>query len=412
MKKALALLLSAVLLLSFAACEAEEESTSRRRKSKEKVEEETTAQTEEETTQPQVDVDAIMEEVLSDKRSFFSLDGQSVLLSAYLNDTLNAPAMAYTMVDMDADGSNELVLRLNNQEHSIMILHYDGADIYCYTFYNRAFTTLWTDGTYAGSAGAYVVIRKSLSFNGATVVENSLAYGDYDTGDYTVEGTECTESEFDSYVAQWGDKEQVQWTELEWEQPEPESTSKVPYTVDIKHLNLPIFDGPSYDHTVTEVVYTKGLYTITEEASDGEGNIWGKLKSGLGWIDLGEAAKTVPAAVSYAHSSLTQRYENKWTYYIDDSVELLLFVDEQVTDFSVVQVEHPWDSDQASISKVYGTLDTLNSGQYVSVTMAFYGDAQESDVGVRFTDKNGIERCFYITMGGRNNMLYLVEVKL
>lgn len=47
-----------------------------------------------------------------------------------------------------------------------------------------------------------------------------------------------------------------------------------------------VFAGPSYDYSFVATVQQAGTYTIVEETVDEEGNLWGKLKSGLGWIDL------------------------------------------------------------------------------------------------------------------------------
>ena len=62
----------------------------------------------------------------------------------------------------------------------------------------------------------------------------------------------------------------------------------VPYTTSLGAA-VSIFDGPSYDYTYVQSVGQDGIYTIVEEAYDSEGNLWGKLKSGLGWVLLEEA---------------------------------------------------------------------------------------------------------------------------
>ena len=58
------------------------------------------------------------------------------------------------------------------------------------------------------------------------------------------------------------------------------------YTVRICRADFPIYDGPGYDHFPVGTVQVATLYTIMDEFSDGEGNIWGRLKSGAGWVDL------------------------------------------------------------------------------------------------------------------------------
>ena len=60
----------------------------------------------------------------------------------------------------------------------------------------------------------------------------------------------------------------------------------VPYTVAISKCDLPIYSGPGYDYFSTCTIENKGIYTIVEETEDFEGNLWGRLKSGIGWVDL------------------------------------------------------------------------------------------------------------------------------
>ena len=66
---------------------------------------------------------------------------------------------------------------------------------------------------------------------------------------------------------------------------EVDNTEKqeVPYTTRVK-APFNIFAEPRYDYTIVDTVWEKGLFTIMEEKEDEEGNLWGKLKSGLGWI--------------------------------------------------------------------------------------------------------------------------------
>lgn len=49
-----------------------------------------------------------------------------------------------------------------------------------------------------------------------------------------------------------------------------------------------IYEGPSYDSGIADIIGEAGVYTIVEECTDDYGNIWGRLKSGAGWIWLGE----------------------------------------------------------------------------------------------------------------------------
>ena len=43
---------------------------------------------------------------------------------------------------------------------------------------------------------------------------------------------------------------------------------------------------PNASSGVTHIIETSTNYTIVEEATDSSGNLWGKLKSGIGWVNL------------------------------------------------------------------------------------------------------------------------------
>ena len=62
--------------------------------------------------------------------------------------------------------------------------------------------------------------------------------------------------------------------------------SPYPYIQRIYSHDQRIFKEPSYDSRYAGTVRTAGRYTIVDERYDSEGNLWGKLKSGAGWVDL------------------------------------------------------------------------------------------------------------------------------
>ena len=61
--------------------------------------------------------------------------------------------------------------------------------------------------------------------------------------------------------------------------------SNVPYTVRITATDLRIRKGPSTDNAIVSVI-KPGVYTIVSEATGKGATLWGKLKSGTGWVSL------------------------------------------------------------------------------------------------------------------------------
>lgn len=60
------------------------------------------------------------------------------------------------------------------------------------------------------------------------------------------------------------------------------------YTINIVN-DIQVYEAPSYNSSVTMSYVDHGVYTIVEEYYDEYGNLWGKLKSGIGWINIYDA---------------------------------------------------------------------------------------------------------------------------
>jgi len=63
-------------------------------------------------------------------------------------------------------------------------------------------------------------------------------------------------------------------------------SSGVPYRVRITATDLRIREKPSTDSTIVQKAIEPGVYTIVSEATGKGATLWGKLKSGLGWVSL------------------------------------------------------------------------------------------------------------------------------
>lgn len=62
--------------------------------------------------------------------------------------------------------------------------------------------------------------------------------------------------------------------------------SSVPYKVRITATDLRIRKGPGTDSAIVQKAIAPGTYTIVSEATGQGATLWGKLKSGLGWVSL------------------------------------------------------------------------------------------------------------------------------
>ena len=69
---------------------------------------------------------------------------------------------------------------------------------------------------------------------------------------------------------------------------EPDPTvprNAVPYTTRLSAA-YDIFSSPGYYYRYVQDVGLSGIYTVVAEEYDEYGNLWGKLKSGIGWVQL------------------------------------------------------------------------------------------------------------------------------
>lgn len=66
-----------------------------------------------------------------------------------------------------------------------------------------------------------------------------------------------------------------------------------PYVIEVTNPKLSIYDSPSYNANIVGEITDKSRYTIVEEyiepGQTSIGYIWGKLKSGVGWINMYDA---------------------------------------------------------------------------------------------------------------------------
>lgn len=133
-----------------------------------------------------------------------------------------------------------------------------------------------------GSEGAYVeILQTRLNLYGASLDVDS------DFGSLTLEAVITFQK--NHILVSDGIVGPLTWTEL---LKTPVSSSSVPYVVKIKASSLNVRKGPGTGYAVVRTLNNdKNSYTIVEEAKGTGATLWGKLKSGLGWISLDYTSK-------------------------------------------------------------------------------------------------------------------------
>ena len=190
------------------------------------------------------------------------------------------------------------------------------------------------------------------------------------------------------------------------------TSASVPYTIHIARSDISVYEGPGYDYGVVDTVGAAGTYTIVEEEVDYEGIRWGKLKSGLGWIDIAaaESSEGEPAPIQVRFADEKTLNGGKYEEFIaDDSehmVKLLFIADEVLTNvqFSLLA---PGDTSAYDVTETLYTMDQMTPDMPFVAGVVFYGDM--TSYGISFTDAEGQEHHFATYISGRNGSLVLDE---
>ena len=107
--------------------------------------------------------------------------------------------VAFSVADLDADGSPEMLLKLSD-DFGFELLRYEGGQVYGYPFVARAMEAVTADGEIHGSNGAEDFGWYRISFDTDHQPAIAIVCWQYDDPDaglrYTIGDAEATEAEF------------------------------------------------------------------------------------------------------------------------------------------------------------------------------------------------------------------------
>ena len=173
-----------------------------------------------------------------------------------------------------------------------------------------------------------------------------------------------------------------------------------------------IFSGPSYDEPCVGTVREAGTYTIVEESDDGEGHLWGRLKSGAGWLDLthvrSEDIAQWPVSAAFAEDCPP---EGAYCRFIAEESEyttwLVFRAYEPLTNVRLVYVDMGAEEMSA---ETLCMLPEMTGDMPLTAGVVFYGDM--TAYGLICTDGAGETHFFTVSISGRNGMLILEKQPL
>lgn len=186
---------------------------------------------------------------------------------------------------------------------------------------------------------------------------------------------------------------------------------ELPYYAQIERGRV-IFDGPGYEYSYAGAVEEDGTYTIVAEAVDDEGNMWGWLKSGRGWVLLtepgyaGEADALITAVMAdegwqeqhYRYVQEASEYTVWLTFRAGETVRNVQFISFAVADAGM------------KVDQVLYTVPEMQPGTPLVTGVVFYGDM--TTYGLLVTDESGCQRCYTVSISGYDGSLVVEECEL
>ena len=169
-----------------------------------------------------------------------------------------------------------------------------------------------------------------------------------------------------------------------------------------------IYAGPGYDFPIADGLTADGTFTITAQAWDSADNLWGKLKSGAGWVFIkSESAMAYsPIFVDYAGEELLAKGPYEYVL-VDESLdasEIAIYANETLKDVCFSLLEY---TDEGFIENPLYNAPVITIEKPLVAAVAFYGS--NTTYGLSFTDALGVHRLFAISISGMDGSLVLTE---
>ena len=186
----------------------------------------------------------------------------------------------------------------------------------------------------------------------------------------------------------------------------PETTAPAAreYTLRIEDPETMIYAGPAFLSGAVAMVEEAGTYTIVEEALDRDGNTWGKLKSGAGWICLTEPA-LAPIYADYAEESFNA-YHAYWSDETDYITSIGFTPAEKLTNVRFGLLDW-FETESWQMAEELYTMDEIDPDHAFLAQVVFWGDM--TTYGISFTDADGETRHFAVSFSGKDGSLICQE---
>jgi len=153
-------------------------------------------------------------DVLHNDKTFISESGEFLYFLEYKPyGSLEIIPEKYTLIDLNGDGKDELVVHINPDVGEYMFFHVYKNKVYGYIFEERALISLKQDGTFVQSGGAGLNVYARLKFEKDKYHIVELAYIDDMTKQFRINDVVTTQEKANEFAQKFYNKPDVIWTE-------------------------------------------------------------------------------------------------------------------------------------------------------------------------------------------------------
>ena len=174
------------------------------------------------------------------------------------------------------------------------------------------------------------------------------------------------------------------------------------YYVKIQRSDFPIHSGPGAEHPQVTTVKEAGIYTIVAEYAHPDGTLWGRLKSGVGWVnlDLINNEKHDTTIVTAAHADRALLSGGNYHYFSATSSPYSIAVAFRTNNlvYNVSFFQFILGNSGFESGPVLFQLDHWDSGKPFVADLSL--DGPGAAWGLKFTDGSGTTQTYILQDGG------------
>lgn len=185
---------------------------------------------------------------------------------------------------------------------------------------------------------------------------------------------------------------------------------EIPYLFKITDPDYPVHASASYESDFVGTIQVEGVFTIVEEAEDEEGDLWGKLKSGMGWVNLTDTGmlEETPIQAKFVTEDELANLENHHEFKAEESeyVSWILFeTDEELKDVQLKLLQYEYTEETYGSEKILYELSEFTSEKSLLAGVVYWGDM--TTYGISFIDGEEKEHHYALYMSGKDGSLIM-----